>query len=106
MMRFEWNDEKTYGSFKPLIINGLAKRLKNALFRKEIRVDGFRANLRAVKLAFFLTFRYLQPQVSCTRLSTKITPHRPMSLDGKVVRANLQLLYPSASDRWFDRIEY
>lgn len=89
MMRFEWNDEKTYGSFKPLIINGLAKRFKNALFRKEIRVDGFRANLRAVKLAFFLTFRYLQPQVSSTRLGTKITPHRPMSLDGKVVRANL-----------------
>ena len=63
MMRFEWNDEKTDDSFKPLIINGLAKCLKNALFRKEIRVDGFRANLRAGKLAFFLTFRYLQPQV-------------------------------------------
>ena len=83
MVRFEWNDETTYDSFKPLIISGLAKRLKNALFRKEIRVDGFRANLRAGKLAFFLTRRYLQPQVSCTRLGTKITPHRPMSLDGK-----------------------
>lgn len=47
MVRFEWNDEKTDDSFKPLIINGLAKCFKNALFRKEIRVDEFRANLGA-----------------------------------------------------------
>lgn len=85
MMRFERNDKKTTDSFKPLIINGLAKCFKNALFRKEILVDGFRANLRAGKHAFFLTFRYLQSQVSATRPSTKITPHRPMSLDGKEI---------------------
>ena len=81
MVRFEWNDEKTDDSFKPLIINGLAKRLKNALFRKEIRVDEFRANLRAGKLAFFLTLRHLQPQVSYTCLGTKLMSQRPVSLD-------------------------
>jgi hypothetical protein len=44
----EWNDEKTCSSFKPLIINGLGKPVKkNAIFRKEMRLAGFRANLGA-----------------------------------------------------------
>ena len=36
MMRFEWNDEKTCSSFKPLIINGLGKTRQKVTEQKNV----------------------------------------------------------------------